>query len=104
MYHIKKLKISAFAFVFSATLGIIYAGGSIILYTCILVVAYISNNFSLPNYMVNDTVNAEFLLGWLGVLLIVLLGAFGLGALIALIYNQFGKAGKGIQIDIELFK
>lgn len=54
--------------------------------------------------MLRELLDGDAILPWLAILVPVALGAWGLGALIALIYNLLAKAGRGIEIEIELLK
>lgn len=102
MYHIKKIKIFSFSILSALLMTIIYFGGSIVLFGIIITLE--SNFFQYSSYMIGEIINLGFLGRWFGIGLIVFLGVWGLSALIAVIYNAFGAAGKGLKLDIELLE
>ncbi|HCC49683.1 MAG: hypothetical protein A2445_03830 [Candidatus Jacksonbacteria bacterium RIFOXYC2_FULL_44_29] len=83
-------------------ISLFYVTGSVIFFGTIIVVE--TDFFQRSSYVLGDIFRANSILGWLGILALVFLGALALGALIAVLYNALAAAGKGLKMEIEMIE
>ncbi|HBH46025.1 MAG TPA: hypothetical protein DDX47_01495 [Candidatus Jacksonbacteria bacterium] len=102
MYYLKKIGIFSSAIVTAIMISLFYVTGSVIFFGTIIVVE--TDFFQRSSYVLGDIFRANSILGWLGILALVFLGALALGALIAVLYNALAAAGKGLKMEIEMIE